>query len=643
MKPHARPRVKAGRRAAAPPEPPDFSPSRYIARVSRATGEELAGPIDPDELLVHAHRDDHPVEVAAQFMASRLLALTGNEARVGDLLRRVNGLGRKLAEMAGLATGEEWVERSTRRLLGVRHRTASFKFREPTHLSEKDVRARIERLQKEAAAALRARGRRPRLHVLLTGGTGFLGKEILCQAADDRRIEQVTAVVRAETIRDPKTKEVVKVLAPAPRGALLLQRMHIAGARARKFRFVEGDIEKTDLGLDPAEAGKLRTELTHVIHCAASVSFDDPYEASYRANVLGCRNALAFSLGVQRAAGSRFVSHVAIETSYIHGRKRRSIAQENALVFPRHFYNNYYELTKAMASIETDRYLVEEGLRVAQLLPSIVIGDSRTGNNRGDTKVVNAPINAFGRAREAEEKAGRDLVARAKATAVSFLASGFPGDASAELNLVPVDRVVAGILAALTVPEAIGNRIHLATDNRIRSEEMIRITREELGVRVRLTDPTIHRNLTLPVVGAVLRRLNEPRLAGAMEKLASIFGGYSEWGQPVHDVGNDVRLLGLPLRRPNTVHAVRMLCRHNKYVQEFGRVRDPDEVARRERLWVKALQAMELQTGHEAGAIASGEFRRLLAGQIELPTFRPVRAPRGKRPASDDHPARRRQ
>ena len=90
--------------------------------------------------------------------------------------------------------------------------------------------------------------------------------------------------------------------------------------------------------------------------------------------MLGCRNALAFSLAVQAAPGSRFVAHVAIETSYIHGRKRRSIAQENALVFPRHFYNNFYELTKAMASIETDRALVEDGLRVAQLLPSIVIG-----------------------------------------------------------------------------------------------------------------------------------------------------------------------------------------------------------------------------------------------------------------------------
>jgi nucleoside-diphosphate-sugar epimerase len=630
-KPRARARGAAARGAAAPPEL-DSSPSRYIARISRATGEEIPGPIDPDELLVHAHRDKHPLEVAAQVAASRVLAFTGNEARVGDLLRRVNGIGTKLAEVAGLATGEEWVERTTRKLLGVRHRTAFFKFREPTHLSEKELRARIERLQAEAAAALRARGRNPRLRVLLTGGTGFLGKEILCQAADDARIEEVVAVVRPETIRDPKTKEVVKVLAPAQRGALLLQRLHITGVRARKFRFLEGDIEKPDFGLHPERVAELRGQLTHVIHCAASVSFDDPYEVSYRANVLGSHNALAFSLGVQRAAGSRFVSHVAIETSYIHGRKRRSIAQENALVFPRHFYNNFYELTKAMASIETDRYLVEEGLRVAQLLPSIVIGHSRSGNNRGDTKVVNAPINAFGRAREAEEKAGSDWVARARAAAISLLASGFPGDPSAELNLVPVDRVAAGIVAALFAPDAIGNRIHLATDNRIRSQEMIRLTREELGVRVRLTDPTLHRTVTLPIARAVLTRLNEPRLAGAMEKLSSIFGGYSEWGQPVHDVGNDVRILGLPLRRPDTVHAVRMLCRHNKFVQEFGRVRDGDEVARRERLWEKALEAIERETGHEAGAIPAAEFRKLLQRHVVLPAFEPVRAAR-TRPA----------
>jgi len=316
------------------------------------------------------------------------------------------------------------------------------------------------------------------------------------------------------------------------------------------------------------------------------------------------------------------VHHVAIETSYIHGRKKASLAQENALAFPRHFYNNFYELTKAMASLETDRFLIERGLRVAQLLPSIVIGHSRTGNNRGDTKVVNAPINAFGRTKEAVTAAGRDPLARARARAIGFVASGFPGDPTAELNLVPVDRVVQGILSALTVPEAIGARIHLATDNRIRSEDIVRITREELGVNVRLSDPTLYRNVTLPIVTTVLEKLKEPKLASALGKLGTIFGSYGEWGQPIHDVGNDVRILGLPIRRPDTRHAFRMLCRHNRYVQEYARVRDGDEVARRERLWSQAIDAIEFRSGREVASMAAEEFREHLASEIDLATFR---------------------
>jgi nucleoside-diphosphate-sugar epimerase len=599
------------------------SPSRYIARVNRATGEEIPGPIEPDELLVHAHRDKHPVELAAQFAASRFIGLTGKETAVRETLRAVNRLGALMAAGVGMVTGSRERERQAKKVLGVTARDVVFQFRETSHLTEREVKARVELLQREARAQLRARGPKPGLSVLLTGATGFVGKEVLAQAALDHRIGEVVAVVRPERVRDPKTKEVVRTLSPAQRGALLLKRLHITGV-ARKFRFVNGDIEKASFGLSPAELARLRTRLTHVIHCAASVSFDDTYENSYRANVLGCRNALAFSLGLQRAPGSKFVSHIAIETSYIHGRKKRSIAQETALVFPRHFYNNFYELTKAMASIDTDRALTEQGLRVTQLLPSIVIGHSRTGNNRGDTKVVNAPINAFGRAKEAMEALGGEWSDRLRARLVAMVALSFPADRSAELNLVPVDRVAAGILAALHAPEAIGARIHLATDNRIRSEDVVRVTREELGVNVRLADPTLARNVTMPVVKAVLQSLNEPKLARALEKLGTIFGVYGEWGQPIHDVGNDVRILGLPIRRPDTLQAFRMLCRHNRYVQEFGRVRDGDEIARRERRWQKALEAIEFGSGREVASLSAGEFRRLLAGEIDLKTFRPA-------------------
>jgi nucleoside-diphosphate-sugar epimerase len=603
------------------------SPSRYIAKISLVTGKEIPRPIDPDDLLVHAHRDKNPIEVTAAFLASRLVSITGNEEHVQASLRKLNALGEKIAGALGAALGSRLVEKRAKQALGVAERDVYYKFREPSHLSEREVTARVEKLRRDARSLLGARGRSPRLEVLLTGATGFLGKEILVQAASDRRIARVWCVVRPETIRDPKTKEVLKVLSPAQRGAVLLKRLQITGPRRRKFVFVDGDIEKPGLGIAGRDVARLSKVVTHAIHCAASVSFDDTYENSFRANVLGARNAMEFALTLQRARGSRFIHHIAIETSYIHGRKKRTIAQEGGLVFPRAFYNNFYELTKAMASLETDRALIEKGLRVAQLLPAIVIGHSRTGNNYGDTKVVNAPINAFGRSKEAMDAMQGDAVGRGKAWLIGSIASAFPSDRSAEMNLVPVDRVVEGILAALTVPEAIGERVHLATDNRIRAEDIARITHEELGLDVRLADPTLFRNVTLPLVKAALEKGGEAKLANALEKLGTIFGGYSEWGQPLHEVGNDVRILGLPIRRPNTLDAFRMLCRHNKYVQEFGRVRDADEIARREHLWATVIDRIEFETGRQAASIGPAEFRKLLGQKLDLKAFRPKGPP----------------
>src|SRR5260221_9310469 len=163
---------------------------------------------------------------------------------------------------------------------------------------------------------------------------------------------------------------------------------------------------------------------------------------------------------------------------------------------------------------------------------------------------------------------------------------------------------------------------------------MVRITREELGANVRLSDPTLYRNVTLPLVKAALTWLKEPKLASALEKLGTIFGAYGEWGQPIHGVGNDVRLLGLPIRRPDTHHPFRMLCRHNRYVQEFGRGRDADETARRERVGVGAIEAIEHRSAHQIGALSAPDFQRLIDVQIDLRGFRLRSAPADGRAAA---------
>ena len=220
----------------------------------------------------------------------------------------------------------------------------------------------------------------------------------------------------------------------------------------------------------------------------------------------GCLNALGFSLGCSRRPGSP-LRRARGHRDLVHPRpaSKRLVAQEGTLVFPRHFYNNFYELTKAMASIETDRFMIEKGLRVVQLLPSIVIGHSRTGNNRGDTKVVNAPINAFGRAKEAARVASRATSRQRR--------PGPVGPVAHELPRRPVGRAEPrarrpgrprGSWRPCRRPRPSASRIHLATDNRIRSRG--HDAHHPRGARRQraLSDPTLFRNVTLPVVKASL-------------------------------------------------------------------------------------------------------------------------------------------
>ncbi|MDY7094705.1 MAG: SDR family oxidoreductase [Acidobacteriota bacterium] len=606
--------------------PPEFSPNRYIEKVSLVTDEVLEEEIKPRQLLVHHHRDYHVVDVQARTFMSRLVDATGDEDLAREKMRKIRARGFKAAEVIARATGLKDPEKVSRALFGLKEREYYFRYKKhPASREAIDARyAELRQQGEEQMARARDESGQPQLRVLLTGGTGFVGKEILWQAAHDPEIVEMVVLIRPKEIRDRKSGELLETLSPAQRGESLLQQLWLASPEERsKFRFIAGDVEQPQLGVSDEDYEQLQRTLTHVIHCAASVAFDDPYERSFQANVTGTLNALRFSLGLQQHEGSPFVAHLGIETSYIHGRQVRKVAREDEIVFPRNFYNNYYELTKAMASLETERFMLEKGLRVVQLCPAIVIGESTGGNNRGDTKVVNAPVNVFGRAHEALQDPEGDWFERTRASMLARMACIFPGNPSAELNLIPVDWVVKGILAAVKRPLAIGERVHLATDNRVTSEQIRDIVQEELGVDIKLAEPTLHRTVTLPVLSKILTGLKQPRIANALEKLGSIFGGYSEWGQPIHEVGNDVRVLGLPEERPNTQYAFRMLCRHNRYVQDFGRIRDLDEISRREKVWAQLMEELKERSGGPVGAVSAVDFKAFIEERLDADQFVP--------------------
>jgi WS/DGAT/MGAT family acyltransferase len=609
----------------APAQSTVLSPSHYLERVEAGTGEILAEDILPEELLVSSHRDGHPVDISTRALMGWLIDHTGREELVHAAMRDVRKLGYKTADAIATLLKLRGSDGVAAKLFGIKHPEHFFRFK-GNGLHRAEVHRRQARLKEEVAKKLAASSSsgKPRLRVLLTGGTGFVGKEVIWQAAFNDAIEELIVLLRPRRVRLEDGSE--RVISATERGAGLLEQLWLTGTeRARKFRFVQGDILEPGLGLEPTERERLAATATHVVHCAASVAFDSPYDEAFRANVLGSRNAILLSEELFRSGGP-FCAHIAIETSYIHGRQQKQhVATEEAVVFPRNFYNNYYELTKAFASIETEQHMLEHGLPVIQLCPSIVVGDAQTGNNRGDLKVVNAPVNVFGRAGEALNNPDARPTEQVRAFLITRLARVFPGAPGAELNLVSVDRVAAGILAALQRPEAVGERIHLATDDRITAKRIREIVEEELDLKVRLAEPTLHRNITLPVLTRVLKQFDQGKLAQGLEKLAGIFGSYSEWGQPVHEVGSDVDLLGLPAKRPSTDASFRMLCRHNKYVQRFGRLRDPEEISRRERTWARFLSRLEHRLGRCACELSAQDFQRELEAGFDLDRFEPRR------------------
>jgi long-chain acyl-CoA synthetase len=200
--------------------------------------------------------------------------------------------------------------------------------------------------------------------VLLTGATGFVGREILSRFLDrgDRR---VYALVRADD-----DDEAAGRLPVHPR-----------------LTAVAGDIETEGLGLSGAARERMRSEVTTVLHCAASVAFDLPLEESRSVNVEGTRRMLDFARGCPRLRRFSYVS-----TAYVAGEPGRVFREDELAVGQR--FRNAYERSKFEAELALRRE--GAGLPLQVFRPSIVVGDSRTGRT-SSFNVLYGPLKAFAR------------------------------------------------------------------------------------------------------------------------------------------------------------------------------------------------------------------------------------------------------
>lgn len=246
---------------------------------------------------------------------------------------------------------------------------------------------------------------------VLTGATGFVGSLVLERLI--ARGERVVALIRAADARDARRR--LDELAEATWG----DRDVVAHVEA-----VAADLEAPSLGLPDGAVDALARRTAAIVHCAASVRFDLPFDEAHAINVGGTERMVALAERARsQGASGRFVH---VSTAYVHGRCT-GLARESGPSHPPQFRNTY-EQTKHLAEQVVNRL---EGATIVR--PSIVVGDSRTGWT-SSFNVVYVPLHAM----------------------LSGAVTIIPAPPDAILDLVPVDQVVDVIVAALDRPGTSG-------------------------------------------------------------------------------------------------------------------------------------------------------------------------------------------
>jgi thioester reductase-like protein len=144
--------------------------------------------------------------------------------------------------------------------------------------------------------------------VLLTGATGFVGKvvlEELLRRREELGIERVLALVRSGTPQHAAARCRADIYTSACFSALPNGWNEIVEP-------LTGDITRHALGLEPLARSRVAAEVTHVIHCAASVEFTLPLAQAFAVNTQGTLHALEIA-----RTCARLESYVGVSTAYV--------------------------------------------------------------------------------------------------------------------------------------------------------------------------------------------------------------------------------------------------------------------------------------------------------------------------------------
>jgi len=297
--------------------------------------------------------------------------------------------------------------------------------------------------------------------VFLTGATGFLGMELLARFLEhtDRR---VYALVRAEDDRRAQTRIQQTLLE-------LFGPLHPYADRVVGLR---GDVTRIGMGM-AVGLDWLAERVGEIVHCAASVSFEQPLELARAINVDGTRRVLELAERCRARGALRRMSY--ISTAYVAGERAGCFSEDD--LDHGHAFRNSYEQSKFEAECLVRRSLRE--LPITVFRPSIIVGERDSGWT-SSFNVLYWPLRAF-----------------ARGTYVAL-----PGRGEAPVDVVPVDYVADAVFVLSRMRQAEGATFHLTAGAQASSVgELIGLATGFFKRREPwLVDPAVYRRVVHPVL-----------------------------------------------------------------------------------------------------------------------------------------------
>lgn len=198
--------------------------------------------------------------------------------------------------------------------------------------------------------------RRPKVSYFVTGFPGFIATRIVKQLVADHPGQNFTLLVHASQMQKARNSL-----------ADISGEQDIPQSR---FRIIEGDITKANLGLTKDEQQEIAEEVTIVFHLAAIYDLAVAESVAEEINVTGTQNVTNWVKTLPKLE-----RYIYFSTAYVSGNRSGTILETELIDI--NGFKNFYESTKFKAEVIVRRSWDE--IPTTIIRPGVVTGDSRTG------------------------------------------------------------------------------------------------------------------------------------------------------------------------------------------------------------------------------------------------------------------------